>query len=206
MAASKLSPQERLNRKRNAARLRQQRCRARKRQSVVARRAAAVRPTPAPKTPPPMEAPTSPPKSSLPPRKLWKNRDMGPFVPKLDFTISSDADSIHLRPRTVSFDSESISRSQACSFESLSSSDESDCDRHSPVPAPIKFNRKLPNGEEAAVAAMLSLKTVPERQAIFRPVPTIIRAPVVYPNRWNPMVFQARRPRIMPMMYTNHMA
>lgn len=205
MAASKLSPQERLNRKRNAARLRQQRCRARKRQALVARRATTVRPTsPAPKTPPPMEAPTSPPKSSLPPRKLWKNRAMGPLIPKLEFTSSSD-DSFQLpqlRPRTVSFDVDSISRSQASSFDSFSSSDESDCDRHSPIPSSIK----LPNKEEAAVAAMLSLKTVSKTQEIFRPVPKIIRAPVVYPNRWNPMVFQSRRPRIMPMIYTNYMA
>ncbi len=171
MAASKLSPQERLNRKRNAARLRQQRCRARKRQALV---------------------------------ELWKNRAMGPLIPKLEFTSSSD-DSFQLpqlRPRTVSFDVDSISRSQASSFDSFSSSDESDCDRHSPIPSSIK----LPNKEEAAVAAMLSLKTVSKRQEIFRPVPKIIRAPVVYPNRWNPMVFQSRRPRIMPMIYTNYMA
>lgn len=200
MAASKLSPQERLMRKRNAARLRQQRCRARKRHAMMERANRAL--AAVPKTPPPTmrESPKSPPKVNLPPRKLWKSR-IGTFNPQSDYL---NDESITIRPRVISFDNSDSVRSRASSFDSLSCSSTVDTteDRQvnnaSPAssvdyPSPVNFVRELPNKEEDAINAMLSLKSSSPK--LCRPVPKVIRAPVVYANCWNPMVYQSR-PRL----------
>lgn len=199
MATSKLSPQERLMRKRNAARLRQQRCRARKRQALM-ERATLQRTVTA--TPPPTEAPKSPP--SLPPRKLWKSR-LGSLNPHADYWSDDSDKQQHIHARTVSFDSENA-RSRASSFDSLSSSStfESTNSPRAASPSsantatsysPVHFVHKLPNKEETAIDAMLSLQKSCKK--LHRPVPTIIRAPVIFTNCWNPMVVQSR-PRLMP--------
>lgn len=219
MAASKLSPQERLMRKRSAARLRQQRCRARKRQAMM-ERAAKTKTAPrtvdtVPQTPPPptlKEAPKSPPRVSLPPRKLWLEKSrIGAFNPQSEYWSDdfSSSSTISLRPRTISFDYESP-RSRAGSFDSLSTSSTFDShtteqDRQSPThsvdaPSSVIFVPHLPNKEETAVDAMLALKT--SSQKLCRPKPTVARPrpPVVYANCWNPMVYHSR-----PRLYLPHL-
>ena len=201
MATSKLSLQERLTRKRNAARLRQQRCRARKRQALVER--AALRRT-VTSTPPPTEAaPKSPPR--LPPRKLWKSR-IGSLNPHADYW--SDDCGKHIHARTVSFDSDN-DRSRAGSFDSIYPSNTFESPKSSNATrmtspssvntaascSPVHFVHKLPNKEETAIDAMLSLQKSCTK--LYRPIPTIIRAPAIHGNCWNPMLFQAR-PRLMP--------
>lgn len=191
MAASKISPQERLVRKRTAARLRQQRCRARKRQAMM-ERAAKSSSTAKEYTP---NSPSKP-KPSLPPRKLWKSR-IGSFNPQSDYwsddsAVRSRASSFDSISSTSTFDSHSTTTEDLrYNYSSSRSPSPSSVDSRM-VPSPVRFDRRLE--EETAIDAMLSLKSS-RRLRRPVPVPALPRAPIVYANCWNPMVFQSR-PRL----------
>jgi hypothetical protein len=160
MAESKLSPKERLVRKRRAARLRQQRCRERKRMTLTENGT---------KNNVSSKEPYKPSlKSSLPPRKLWKARLLASFQSRTEYW----SDSSSLRSdvgRSNSFDTVSTTASFDSQHTGYSSSRNSSPSMDSRMyPSPNHFEHRFqppPNKEEAAIDAMLALKS----QAPHRP-------------------------------------
>ena len=161
MAASKLSPQDRLIRKRNAARLRQQRCRERKPMTSLKKASSTLMTSKKPLNPSV--------KASLPPRKLWKAR-LAEFKPHTEY--SSDSSSVRSGiGRASSFDTVS---STCASFDSYcedqqyyycSSRNSSPVMDHPGIAfSYVNFEQRfplMPNKEEAAIDAMMALKSEP---------------------------------------------
>lgn len=153
MTAPKLSPTERLFRKRTAARLRQQRCRERKRMDNSTKHKIFSKEPSKPSL-----------KSSLPPRKLWKARILASFQPRNE--CWSDSSSLRSDVgRSSSFDTVSTTASCDSQHYEYSSSPNSSPSMGSKMPPlPIHFDYRfptLPNKEETAIDAMLALKSKP---------------------------------------------
>lgn len=196
MAASKLSPQERLLRKRNAARLRQQRCRERKRMTSM-EKASGNKMVSNESSQPSLKA-------SLPPRKLWKAR-LAESKPHTEYW----SDNSSLRSdigRSISFDTVSTT---CTSFDShcedrqyyyCSSRNSSPSMNHpGTTPSYVIFEQRfspIPNKEEAAIDAMMALKSEPRH---YPPTPPMSFA------HWNHYSMMAHRfslrPGFLPEMY-----